>query len=512
MNVVLIHPYLTEPLGLICLASFLRQAYGDAVNVSILDLYALGRHEAQPRDGMFVLGVNDPETIREELRKRNPDLIGVTSNFTAYYLDSLEVAAMAKEACPDVPVIMGGAHATVEAEGILKAHSYIDGVVRNEGEKTLELLVAAIRNKQPLADVPGLTFRAADGNVVTNPSPPLIPDIDELPIPDRDFVDMDYYKHHNEKCIWYVRKAPVATIMTSRGCPFSCVFCSTNVMWKKKWRTRSMAKIVEEVEYLVAKYGIREIIINDDQFMTRKDRVHEFCDYFIKRKLDLAFSYDSGVSAWLVNEELLAKMKQAGFYSLRFPIESGNVNTLKYIKKPINLPKAKALIDRANRLGFWTSGNFIIGFPYETREEIMDTVNFAYGSALDLATFLIAKPNAGSGLYDSFKKEGLLEKKVVRASDFFRSDYDTTTMTAEELNRIHARASSGWFPHKILFYARPYNFWHYLLPKFQSWDDVRYGVSMAFILLRKKVKPAVQNRVRTAWRALRRPREAASLP
>jgi len=324
-----------------------------------------------------------------------------------------------------------------------------------------------------------------------------------IPIPDRDFVDMEYYKHHNKKCIWYVRKSPVATIMTSRGCPFSCVFCSTNIMWKKKWRSRTMAKITEEIEYLVAKYGIREIIINDDQFMTRKDRVHEFCDYFIQRKLDLSFSYDSGVSAWLVNAELLAKMKRAGFYSLRFPIESGNVETLKYIKKPINLVKAKALINQANRLGFWTSGNFIIGFPYETREQIMDTVRYAYESSLDLATFIIAKPNAGSGLYDSFKKEGLLEKNVVRASDFFRSDYDTTTMTAEELNRIHAQVSSGWFTHKFFFYLHPYNFWNYLRPKFQSLEDVRYGFSMGFILLGKKLKPAILNRFRTArWAAL----------
>lgn len=167
--------------------------------------------------------------------------------------------------------------------------------------------------------------------------------------------------------------------------------------------------------------------------------------------MDISFSVDAGISIWLVDKELLVKMKKAGFYSLRFPIESGCKKTLEYVGKPVNLDKAKKLIEEANSLGFWTSSNIIVGFPHETKEEVMESIQYVYDSVLDFTSFLIAKPNAGSDMYEDFKKEGLLEKAVVRGSDFYRSDYDTLTMTAKELTEIVNKAHSAWFTHKFFF-------------------------------------------------------------
>jgi len=321
----------------------------------------------------------------------------------------------------------------------------------------------------------------------------LIKDLDILPIPDRSFIDMEFYKESNKKCVWYVRKTPVATIMTSRGCPYNCIFCSTKVVWKKRWRPRSLEKVFEEIEHLVSKYGIREIIINDDQFFTKRNRIDEFCKYFIKRKLDLNFSVDSGVSVWLVDKELLEIMRKAGFYSIRFPIETGNEVTLKFIRKPVDLLKTKELIKEANKLGFWTSANFIIGFPYETRQEIEETIRYALSSKLDYASFLIAKPNAGSDLYEIFKKEGLLDKNVVRASHFYRSDYDTATMKAKELNDILENVAKKWFIHKLNFFLNPINIFNYLLPKLKSKDDWRYFFKIFRVIFEYKIKPLFKN-------------------
>lgn len=514
MNIVLIHPYITvydpniylsEPLGLLCLASYLKHIFGAEVQVTVLDLYVMGANKPKRRDDLYVLGIDDEAYVQAEINKLRPDLIGITCNFTAYAMDAIEVAAMVKRAMPAVPVVLGGAHATIEAESILRDNPCVDFVVRGEGEITLGQLVRALRGEYVIENVAGVSYRTSNQiaksteleAVVSNPPRKLIKNLDTLPIPDRSFIDMDRYKLLNKEVVWYVRKEPVATIMTSRGCPYNCIFCSTNVVWGRRWRPRSIDNVVKEIEMLVSEYGIREIVINDDQFWTKKSRVLEFCDYFIKSGLNLSFTVDSGTSPWLVDEELLIKMRQAGFYALRFPIESGNEQTLNFIRKPINLQKTKELIVMANKLGYWTSANLIIGFPFETREQIMETIRYAYDSALDFTSFLIAKPNAGSDLYEIFKSEGLLDKNVVHASHFYRSDYDTTTMTADELNKIIAKASGGWFIHKFFFYLNPRNFYVHLFPKLKSRYDFRYFFKTMCVLFRKKIIPILKNVFKT---------------
>jgi len=497
MNIVLIHPYikvrevetyLSEPLGLLCLASWLESVFKDQIRVSILDLYALGAEKPVKQGEFFCLGISDENVINEELTKLNPDLIGITCNFTAYARDSLELASTVKKSFPQIPIVIGGAHPTIEARSILEENESIDYVVQGEGEIILERLIRALKAEILLEEVDGLAFRKGDELVLNQPNK-LIADIDILPIPSRHYIDMEKYTHFNKETIWYVRKEPVATIMTSRGCPYNCVFCSTKVVWKRRWRERSLENVFKEIKMLVGDYGIKEIVINDDQFMTQKKRVHQFCDYFIENKMNVSFSVDAGISIWLVDKELLIKMKKAGFYSLRFPIESGCKKTLQYIKKPVNLDKAKCMIEEANGLGFWTSSNIIVGFPHETKEEVMESIQYVYDSALDFTSFLIAKPNAGSDMYEDFKREGLLERVVVRGSDFYRSDYDTLTMTAKELNEMVNKASSGWFVHKLFFYVKPTNFYKHFLPKIKNWADFMYFIKMCRVVFSKKIKP-----------------------
>lgn len=503
INLVLIHPYITvreanvylsEPLGLVCLATYLKQVFQETISVNILDLYALGANAPAAKDGLYVLGIHDEKIIKAELEKFKPDLIGITCNFTAYALDSLDVASIVKKIFPLVPVVLGGAHATIEAENIIRENKSVDYVVRGEGEITIEYLLKYLHGGSPIHEVQGITYRNSQKIVVSNPERELMEDLDILPIPDRSLIDMEFYNESNKKCIWYVRKEPVATIITSRGCPYNCVFCSTKVVWKRRWRSRSLKKVFEEIEYLVSQYGIKEIVINDDQFFTEKNRIHEFCEYFIKKKQDLAFSVDAGVSVWLVDKELLEIMRRAGFYSIRFPIETGNEATLKFIRKPVDLHKAKEMIGAANGLGFWTSANFIIGFPYETRQDIEETIRYAFSTKLDYASFLIAKPNAGSDLYEIFRQEGLLDKNVVRASHFYRSDYDTAAMKAEELNNILGKVARKWFMHKLFFFLNPTNIINYMFPKLKSGDDWKYFFKIFGVLFRYKIKPLLKER------------------
>lgn len=500
MKILLIQSYITvhnpetaftEPLGLLSLASYLKNVLREKVDVNILDLFALGYDRIEKKGELYVRGISQTDEIIKIVEKDNPDIVGITCNFTAYAQDSLEVAQLIKKSLKEVVVVMGGAHATMDADQILKDYSCIDYIVRGEGEITFCELVNAIKNGLDIKSIQGISYRGNDGAVISTPNRDLIEDLNKLPIPDRKFINMDLYKKITSDALAFAKNNPVATIMTSRGCPFNCIFCSTKVMWRRKWRPRSTENVIKEIEYLVNEYGIKEIAIQDDQFIIDKKRVHEICDFIIRKKLKISLSIPSGTSIWLVDYDLLKKMKKAGFYRLCFPIETGNERTLKFIKKPVNLTKVKETIRLVNKLGYWTQGNFIFGFPYETREEISETIQYAYNSGLDYVMFFIAKPYAGSEMYEIYKKEGLLDS-IVRSSHIERSDCDTKTMKAEELNKIYKDAVIGFWTKKIIFYMKPNNFYNYLLPKFQSFQDIKYAFKIGFALIKNRIIPLLK--------------------
>jgi len=496
MKVLLIQSYITtlnpdtalnEPLGLLSLASYLEDRFKQDIEINILDLFALGYEQRLKKDNLFVKGLSEKEEILKYIKKFDPAIVGINCNFTAYAQDSLEVAKLVKENFPQTYLVLGGAHATMEAENILKTHRYIDFIVRGEGEITFEALLKALTGNTDLKSIDGLSYRNNE-QVINNQDRELIKDINILPLLNRKYIDMEKYKKINATSLNFTKNEPVATVMTSRGCPYNCIFCSTKIMWKRLWRPRTPESIIKEIEDLINQYQIKEIAIEDDQFIIDSKRVHQLCDLILEKKLKISLSIPPGTSIWLVDSELLIKMKKAGFYRLCFPIETGNENTLKFIRKPVDLKKVKETIKLANKIGFWTQGNFIIGFPYETKEEIEETIQYAYNSYLDFAIFFIAKPYAGSEMYEIFKKEGLL-KDIVRSSHIERSDYNTKNLTAEELNNIHHRAVKNFFIRKFLFYLNPFNFFNHLWPKLHSIEDIKYAVKIFKVLFKTKIIP-----------------------
>lgn len=478
LNVLLVQPYVTsdspevfliEPLGLSCLGNYLKEDY----NVKILDLFALGSEHLEKKGAFYTRGLSNPSKIIELVNNFNPDVVGISCKFTSLSKDAYEIAELIKRNFKQVIIILGGPHATMDAEEILKEHPYVDFVVRSEGEVTFKEALGKISLGQSIADVKGVTYRANKGEVVSNADRELIPDLSILPINDRSNLDMQYYLKGNLKILSFVKQEPVMTIMTSRGCPYNCIFCSTKNMWRRKWRPLSAERVVDEIELLIKKYGVKEIAINDDQFICDKKRVMDICDLLIQKKFGITISIPAGTSVWLADDELLKKMRKAGFYRLNFPIETGCLNTMKFIRKPIDLEKAKKTVEIANRLGFWTHGNFIIGFPYETKEEIEQTIKYAFESGLDYAHFFIAQPYKGAELYDICLKEGLIDE-IKRGSDMERTQYDTKTLTAAELQKIRDKANRDYFFHKMRFYLKPGNFYRYFLPKNSSISDLKY--------------------------------------
>ncbi|MFA5779099.1 MAG: radical SAM protein [Elusimicrobiota bacterium] len=500
MKIILIHTYITsdrkeilptlcEPLGLISLTTYIESQFKSKVDIKILDLYAMGFNKVRKRDnGRLSIGISDEKEIIDLIKDENPEIVGIQCNFTGYANDAMEVAKVVKKALPDTVIVVGGAHASHNSENILNKHPYIDYIIRGEGEITFYEFIKAIRDGSSVCNIHGITYRDKDGNVFVTSEREIIKDINVLPIPDRKYLDMKMYAHINRKVFQWARKYPAAVIMASRGCPYNCIFCSTKNMWMRRWRERSPENIIREIEELITNYGVKEICFSDDQFFVEKKWVHEICDIIIEKKYNISLSITSGVSIWLADEHLLRKMKKAGFYHLNFPIESGNLNSIRFIGKPIEPEVVLKTIKFANKLGFWTSANFLIGFPYETKKEIMETINFAYTCGVDFPDFLIATPLPGAEMYNIYKKEGLIKDETETDGNFFVAKCNTLHCTAEELMEIRSDAAKGFFKRKLCWYLKPSNFINYLFPKVSSLDDMRYFMKLLFLSVLGKYK------------------------
>jgi radical SAM superfamily enzyme YgiQ (UPF0313 family) len=202
------------------------------------------------------------------------------------------------------------------------------------------------------------------------------------------------------------------------------------------------------------------------------------CDFFTGHpNYDISFSVPSGVSYWLLQPWLLKKMKEAGFYRLSFSIETGNKRMVDFIGKPVDLQKAKETIAIANQMGFWTQGNFIIGFPDETRQEIEKTISYACDSGLDFPVFFIAKPYAGSELTDICASYDLRVDRI-DTTDLNTTAMDTLTLRACEINALRKSAVKKALMQKAIYLTNPLNSIRFLCQKIRSWRDLKYFVKV----------------------------------
>lgn len=464
--------YLAEPLGIAYLAAYLER---NGIEARILDCFTQGFHQVFPVHDLLRRGMTNSQ-IREALVKIDADVIGIHSNFTTHYPDAENVARIAREVFPDRPIVFGGAHATMDANTIV-TKDIADYVVRGEGELTAVELFRALETKSDTSGIQGITYKDRSGKIRHNPDRPLIQDVNTLPFPAREKLDMDIYLKNSREVAPVAMKYPVASILTSRGCQYDCVFCSTKNMWKRKWRGDSAKRVLEEIEILYNKYGVREVVIMDDNFLGNRKRVHEILDMLIEKKMDLTLSILAGVTVWVLDKPLLKKMQQAGFYRLTFPVETGSQEAMKFINKPVNLEQAKDLVQEANRIGLWTQAPFLIGFPYETREDIMATLDYAFKFGVDFAIFYVVQPYPGADLYEVFKKEGLLKENMQeKRSTVLKSKYDTVHMKAEELDHLRDWANVRYLLLRILSLMNPAYFAKYFWPKINSFKRFAYFV------------------------------------
>lgn len=473
IKVLLINPFLSvffddpagisPPLGLAYLAAYLRSK---GVLVKILDIAAEGKDKPKEIGQRLRYDLEEKEIIKR-IKNYDPKIVGITCQSTLHAKDAHETAGIIKKVDKKILTVMGGAHPSALPEEVLKDEN-IDVVIRGEGEITLWDVVKSYSENGILSGIKGISFRM-NNKVIHNSSRPLINNLDQLPLPAWDLLPREKYLEEIKKNTNYLMNNEVSWMISSRGCPGNCIYCAVRTVWGRSWRGRSPKNVVDEIETLVSKYGVREIHFLDDSMAVDRERLLNICEEIIKRKLHIKWTTPNGIAVWMMDRDLLLKMKKSGCYRLTFGLESGNKEILNdFVGKKYDFEKAKKIISFASSIGLWTVGTFIIGFPYETKEQIRDTVNFAVSTDLDFAVFYIANPFPGTPMYEIYKKEGLLPpsglSEVVRGCR-------TKNFTHDELKLVQEQAFSKFLQSRI---KRPSLF----LNKIRSIEDFKYFLKL----------------------------------
>jgi anaerobic magnesium-protoporphyrin IX monomethyl ester cyclase len=404
------------PLSLAYLASMVR----DEHDIRLVDSAAEGLGKKQ---------------LKSLMKKEDPDLVGLTAT-TPGIPDAYEIAGFAKEINEDAKVIIGGPHVTFLPEQTLEECPHIDVVVRGEGELTLKELVSVIERGGDLRGVRGISFRS-NGNVVNSPPRELIQNLDELPIPAYDMLPMRRYAFEGVQ---------FGAVVTSRGCPFNCVFCSSSLQFGGRWRGHSPGRVIEELSILRNEYGKTEIEFLDDTFTLSKDRAVEISRLIKEGKLDISWTASSRVD--IFSREIADAMREGGAKTIYFGLESGSQRVLDFIGKGITPEKSVAAVRCCKRCGLSAVGSFVIGFPDETEEEINATIRLSIKSGVDLAQFTIATPYPGTRLWSYVVGNNLLLTKNWRKFTTLEPVIRLKNFTPSQISRILRFAY-------LKFYLRP---------------------------------------------------------
>lgn len=375
------------PLGLLYIAAVLEKA---GYRVSVCD--------ASINNMSFNL-------IRNELRK-GYDIIGIAA-FTGTRESAYLCASLAKEENKGATVALGGPHTTFLAEPTLRWLPFVDVVVRGEGELTFLELAQRISTIKSYEDIEGISFRNESGVPCSNPSREVIENLDSLSFPARHLVPMDKYFKATLRHERHLRR-PATTIVTSRGCPGNCIFCSSPTMWGRRTRRRTPENVIGEIKYLHREYGVNDIFFMDDTFTINKRWVVKFCDELMRSKLGISWRCLGRVDT--VDRNLLAAMKKAGCYHINYGIESGSPKTLKAIHKGITAEQAIEGLRLTREAGLFVGADYIIGFPGETEEDMKQTLLFMKRNPVHNFVLNIPWLLPGTALYQQAFNEGKINE------------------------------------------------------------------------------------------------------
>ncbi len=435
-------PNVFPPIVLASVAAVLEKNH----DVCIIDAPTEGwKNLVELDETKYRVGLN-AKTIAERVGTWNADVVVVEIPFSGWSKTAFEVVSAIKSVSRKLVVVLMGQHPSARP-GACLSEADVDFVVIGEPEKTVSELVDMLEaGKQAFVSIDGLGFKQ-NGKAVFTGKREIIEDLDSLPFPARHLLPMKiYFEAVKENPLRGEVSKPWTAMITSRGCPHSCVFCSNCIVWDKKWRSRSPKNVVDEIEHLVKTYGIKQIDFSDDNMTLDKKRVADICDLIVERGLHIEWFTPNGVRADMLDESLLKKMKRSGCKKIRVAPESG-VQRVVYevIGKNLDLKSVEKAVIECKKVGVKVGCFFVIGLIGETKMDIEETIKFAYKLrrlGADSFIFSIAMPLYGTAFYEQAKQGGFLRKGFC---DFALAAteplVETPEFSANDLRELCARAN-----------------------------------------------------------------------
>ena len=456
MKVLLVKPYnisdhIQPSLGLGYLATSIRDEY----EVKILDCI---KERVKPFD------------FSKRLDEEKPDVVGIQ----CYTYDVYNVRDMLKSCKErDITTVIGGPQpSTAPLETMDFFGKELDYSFQGESEIGFKRLLDKLSAKRDIGldRIPGLIWKRDDKIVLNERC--FSDDIDALGMPSWDLIRPDEYPESQHGA--FFEKFPIAPVITTRGCPFSCTFCAGNLIAGKRLRKRSVKSIINEITTLYKDYGIREFHIIDDNFTLDRNFAKEFLRRLKESNLNMSWSVPNGVRVDTIDDEMLQLMKETGLYLISLGIESGSDRVLKLMKKSLTTDKVRRAIEMIRGYNIDIAGFFILGFPGETIEDIKETIKFSLELDLIRANYFTYLPFPGTESYNDLKRQGKLDNLNTEKFCFMKSSFTPEGISADALRRFQRGAFMKFFLRpRILFrnlsQIKSFRHFKFLLRRFFNW-------------------------------------------
>jgi magnesium-protoporphyrin IX monomethyl ester (oxidative) cyclase len=428
----------TPPLGLLYLASSIREK-GHEVDLIDATVERADRITDLKND-ISIRGLTFSEIVDKV--DEQTDLIGISNLFSLTFPVVIELIDNLKNAFPDIKIVLGGAHPSALPKLCLEK-SKADFIIIGEGELSFADLINCLENSASVDGIDGIAFEH-NNEIVVNPKTNYIRDLDGLPFPARDLLNLEkYYSTHEAHGPSQGAWTP---ILSSRGCPFKCTFC-TSKLWNRRFRTRSAQNVVEEIEHCIEEYGITEFHFEDENMTLKNERVREMCRLIIDKGVKIKWQTPNGIRAGDTACDTLDIMKQSGCCHITVAPESGSERVLKdIIHKEQDLESVTRIVKHASKIGLKTAAFFIIGLPGETIYDVKLSIKYASQLAvagLDEVGISLFIPLPGSELYDMLLKQGKLNNdwaSYATIGDMSKAVSWSEEISDSELNRLRKRA------------------------------------------------------------------------
>lgn len=383
------HHLMMVPLGIMYVSAALRREFGDRIEVKGFDVCACPQYE------------DSDEYVKSFLEEAKADIVGIRG-FTTQAEEFPIVAGMAKAVNPDCITVAGGPHACTKPPTLIK-EPLIDFVCTGEGEETVVEFVGNILEGRSHEETAGIAWCEGD-EIKINPPRALVADVNELPRPDYSIIDLDAYQGQLAMTD-FLTQGRFTSLFTSRGCPYGCTYCHDN--FGKRVRFRSPENVIEEMDWLIHEHGIQEFQIVDDIFNADKKRAVAIFNEIVKRGWKIWLAFPNGLRGDIMDEEYIMAAREAGAYHWALAVESATPRIQKLIRKRNKLEKLFETIRLSDKHGVFVCTFNMLGFPTETEDEMMNTINYNLDSAAHMAHFFVVTPFHGTQMFDQLVAKGM---------------------------------------------------------------------------------------------------------